>query len=88
MPAPSSSESPSTENDHSDSVYYDQMSALDLSPQLETQVSTILQIKDPLDAPQFDPTEHINRLFPNGSSTMRSIYWIYNGNHGKSQESS
>jgi hypothetical protein len=88
MPAPSSSESPSTENDHSDSVYYDQMSALDLSPQLETQVSTILQIKDPLDAPQFDPTEHINRLFPNGSFTIRSIYWIYNRNHGKYQESS
>lgn len=68
MPAPStSSGSPSTEDDRNESVYYDQMAALELSPQLESQVSTILQMKDPLDAPQFDPTEYINRLFPNGS---------------------
>lgn len=73
MPAPSSnSGSSSAEDDQKESVYYDQATVLSLSPHLETQVSSILQVKDPLDAPQFDPTEYINRLFPNGASLIRS----------------
>jgi hypothetical protein len=73
MPAPSSkSGSSSADDDQNESVYYDQATVLNLSPHLETQVSSILQAKDPLDAPQFDPTEYINRLFPNGSSSIYS----------------
>ncbi|CAM0142840.1 Vacuolar protein sorting-associated protein 53 [Umbelopsis sp. WA50703] len=76
MPSPSESAvSPSADGDQKDSHYYDQAHALDLSPQLESKVSTILKVKDPLDAPHFDPTEYINRLFPNeqAMSSMDSV---------------
>ncbi|KAI8584232.1 hypothetical protein K450DRAFT_218778 [Umbelopsis ramanniana AG] len=79
MPAPSSnSGSSSAEDDQKESVYYDQATALSLSPHLETQVSSILQVKDPLDAPQFDPTEYINRLFPNeqAMASMDSVLGV------------
>ena len=37
-----------------------------VSPDLEHHVLRILGVKNPLDAPDLDPTEYINRLFPNG----------------------
>lgn len=76
MPSPSdSATSSSVEGSQQDSQYYDQAHALDLSPQLESKVSTILKVKDPLDAPHFDPTEYINRLFPNGMSQSSSLVY-------------
>lgn len=37
-----------------------------VSPHLETKALSILNVKNPLDSPDFDPTQYLNRLFPNG----------------------
>ncbi|KAI8076866.1 Vps53-like protein [Halteromyces radiatus] len=39
-----------------------------LSPTLEKKALTILNVKSPLDSPDFNPTDYINRLFPNEQS--------------------
>lgn len=43
-------------------------SVVKVSPHLETKALSILQVKNPLDSPDFDPTEYINKLFPNEQS--------------------
>lgn len=40
--------------------------AIQLSPGLESKALNILDVKNPLDSPDFNATEYINRLFPNG----------------------
>lgn len=45
-------------------------SVVKVSPHLETKALSILQVKNPLDSPDFDPTEYINKLFPNGKTTL------------------
>ncbi|OAD79695.1 hypothetical protein PHYBLDRAFT_27506 [Phycomyces blakesleeanus NRRL 1555(-)] len=42
--------------------------AVQISPHLEQKVLNILKVENPLDSPDFDPTEYINRLFPNEQS--------------------
>lgn len=38
-----------------------------VSPHLETKALSILNVKNPLDSPDFDPTQYLNKLFPNGN---------------------
>jgi hypothetical protein len=42
------------------------MEEVKVSPLLETQALSILKAKSPLDSPNFNPTEYLNKLFPNG----------------------
>ena len=44
-----------------------------VSPDLEHHVLRILGVKNPLDAPDLDPTEYINRLFPNGKRKKKAF---------------
>jgi hypothetical protein len=48
-------------------------SLVKVSPHLETKALSILNVKNPLDSPDFDPTQYLNKLFPNGkgSYTLR-----------------
>ncbi|KAG0178040.1 Vacuolar protein sorting-associated protein 53 [Apophysomyces sp. BC1034] len=39
-----------------------------LSPRLESKALSILDVKNPLDSPEFNTTEYVNRLFPNEQS--------------------
>lgn len=41
-------------------------SLVKVSPHLETKALSILNVKNPLDSPDFDPTQYLNKLFPNG----------------------
>ncbi|CEP17475.1 hypothetical protein [Parasitella parasitica] len=39
-------------------------SLVKVSPHLETKALSILNVKSPLDSPDFDPTQYLNKLFP------------------------
>jgi hypothetical protein len=39
---------------------------IQISQSLESKALKILNVKSPLDSPDFNPTDYINRLFPNG----------------------
>ncbi|GAA5817199.1 hypothetical protein MFLAVUS_010742 [Mucor flavus] len=39
-----------------------------VSPHLENKALSILNVKNPLDSPDFDPTQYLNKLFPNEQS--------------------
>ncbi|CAO3589272.1 unnamed protein product [Absidia cylindrospora] len=39
-----------------------------ISPSLENKALNILNVKSPLNSPDFNPTDYINRLFPNKQS--------------------
>jgi hypothetical protein len=45
-------------------------SLIKVSPQLEKKALSILNVKSPLDSPDFDPTQYLNRLFPNGITRL------------------
>lgn len=41
-------------------------SLVKVSPHLETKALSILNVKNPLDSPDFDPAQYLNKLFPTG----------------------
>lgn len=42
--------------------------SIQISPHLETKALSILNVKNPLDSPDFDPTQYLNKLFPTGTT--------------------
>jgi hypothetical protein len=48
-----------------------------VSPHLETKALSILNIKNPLDSPDFDPTQYLNKLFPNGETRITYSYHFF-----------
>ena len=42
----------------------------DIPPELDEILSEILPSDDPLDDPNFNPIDYINRLFPNGTQNQ------------------
>ncbi|KAI9492204.1 vacuolar protein sorting 53 [Zychaea mexicana] len=56
-----------------------------VSPDLERHVLRILKVKSPLDSPDLDPTEYINRLFPNEQS-LSSVDTVINKLQAKADE--
>lgn len=41
---------------------------LALTPELQARLAKTMTTKSPIAAPDFDPIDYINRLFPNGTS--------------------
>lgn len=49
-------------------------SLVKVSPHLETKALSILNVKNPLDSPDFDPTQYLNKLFPTGIERYNIAY--------------
>lgn len=53
-----------------ESAYVATTESIQLAPELNSSITHILRSKDPLDAQEFNSVEYINKIFPNGMSSL------------------
>uniref|UniRef100_A0A1Q3F4F8 Vacuolar protein sorting-associated protein 53 homolog n=1 Tax=Culex tarsalis TaxID=7177 RepID=A0A1Q3F4F8_CULTA len=66
MSAPAAATPPDVDTEAD--VRKDHINKIVLSDEVQRAIEQVLQSSDPLDAPEFDPTEYVNQLFPNEQS--------------------